>query len=166
MLGILSWYWGLGGIVALLVASVARLGAVSVDSIGYDWSVWHWLVLIVHTLFMAYAEGYRGFQLSFAPRVVARAWHLRQNPTLVCALLAPLFCMGYFKTTRRRLISAYVLTLSIVMLIILFQSLGQPLRGLLDVGVVVGLGWGTASMLSFALKALRTGSGAVSPELR
>lgn len=165
LLGLLSWYWGLGGIAALLVVSVVRLATISIDSLSVEWSLWHWVVLVVHTAFMAYAEGYRGFQRSFAPRVVARAWHLREHPTVLNAVAAPLFCMGYFGTTKRRLIGAYMLTIAIVILIILFQSLSQPLRGILDVGVVVGLGWGTASMMAFAVSALRTGSAAVSPEL-
>jgi len=165
LLGTLAWLWGLGGIVALLVTSSVRLAGIGWDSFNYDFNFWHWLLLVLHTLFMAHAEGYRGFQTSFSPRAVARAWHLRAHPTWFTTLLAPLFCMGYFGTTRRRMISAYALTVGIVLLIVAFQYLAQPWRGILDVGVVVGLTWGTASILVFALRTWTTGRATTSPEL-
>lgn len=165
ILGTAAWLWGLGGIVALLVTSSVRLASIGWDSFNYDFTLWHWLVLVVHTLFMAHAEGYRGFQRSFTPRAVARAWHLRAHPTWSTAILAPLFCMGYFNASRRRLISAYALTAGIVILIVLFQYLAQPWRGILDVGVVVGLTWGTTSIVVLATRSWISGRATVSPEL-
>ena len=114
---------------------------------------------------MAWSEGYRGFQQSFSPRLVARAKYLIAHPRPANVLLAPLFCMGYFRTTRRRLISVYALTVFIVLLIIAVRWLPQPWRGIVDAGVVVGLTWGLISMGAFTLKALAAADYPYAPEV-
>ncbi len=64
--------------------------------------------------------------------------------------------MHYFDTTTRQLISTYLLTLMIVLLIIVFHQLSQPWRGILDAGVVVGLSWGCLSIILLAIKHQRS----------
>ena len=145
--------WGLSGIVAMLALSVFRLSGLSFEAFQYPWDWRHWTVFVLNTAFMAHSEGYKGFQKSFAPRIVARAQTLQESPSLLRLLLAPLFCMGYFHATRRRLISVYALTIGIVTLIAAFQYISQPWRGILDCGVVVGLAWGIASIGLLAVKA-------------
>ncbi|MDH3450827.1 MAG: hypothetical protein OEN20_00290 [Gammaproteobacteria bacterium] len=157
--------WGLGGVIALLTMAVVRLTAIAIDAFQYPFDGWQWSVLIAHTAFMAHSEGYKGFQKSYAPRLVARARHLVAAPTPARIALAPLFCMGYFHATRRRLLSTYLLTVAIVVLIVVYHGLAQPWRGLLDFGVVVGLTWGIASILAFCVKALRRNDFDFSPEL-
>ena len=103
---------------------------------------------------MAYSEGYKGFQKSFSPRVVARARYLQNNPRPVHVLIAPLFCMGFFHATRRRMITAYVMTFAIVMAVILFNQISQPWRGILDAGVVVGLCWGIVSIMVYFFQSM------------
>lgn len=163
--GGLAAAWGLGGVLAILVYAVIRLAGRFLDAFAEPFSEIQWAVLVVNTVFMAYSEGYRGFQQSFAPRVVARAWTLVEQPTPLRAGLAPLFCMGFFHATRRRLIATYVLFFGVLVLILLIRLLPQPWRGILDFGVVVGLSWGILSILAFALKALRGRSFDVSPAL-
>ena len=145
--------WGLGGVIALLSSAVLRLVGLSIEAFGYTWDWRHWTVFILNIAFMAYSEGYKGFQKSFAPRVVARAQALRESPSFLRLLLAPLFCMGYFHATRRRLISVYALAIGIITLIVAFQYISQPWRGILDCGVVIGLAWGIASIGVLAVKA-------------
>ena len=145
--------WGLGGVVTMLTFAVFRLSGFSLEAFQYPWDWRHWTVFVLNMAFMAHSEGYKGFQKSFAPRVVARAQTLRGNPALLRLLLAPLFCMGYFHTTRRRLISVYVLTVGIITFIVAFQYISQPWRGILDCGVVVGLTWGIVSIGVFAVQA-------------
>tara|TARA_B100000029_G_scaffold512959_1_gene611040 strand:+ start:1241 stop:1753 length:513 start_codon:yes stop_codon:yes gene_type:complete len=157
--------WALTGFSALIVGAIYRLGLMTLDAfeIGLEW--YHWPILMASIAFMAYAEGYRGFQKQFSPRFAARVRHLRDNPRLLDVLLAPLFCMGYYYTTRRRLISIYVLTTTIVAFIIGFQYLTQPLRGLFDAGVVIGLAWGMVSIVYYCSKALTDTDYNFSPEL-
>ena len=147
--------WGLGGILAILAYAVFHLLGRSIEAFGYAWDWRHWALLILNTAFMAHSEGYMGFQKSFAPRVVARARVLDDRPSLLRLLLAPLFCIGYFHATRRRLLSIYTLTLGIGVLIVIFQYISQPWRGILDGGVVVGLTWGMTSIVVLAAKAWR-----------
>jgi hypothetical protein len=126
--------------------------------------MWQWMALILWTLFMGIAEGYRGFQQRFSPRVAARARYLRDHPTLVRMLLAPLFCMGYFHANRRTQITSISLTAGIVVLVVLVSFCPQPWRGIIDCGVVVGLMWGMISLGCFAWKALRDADFDYSPE--
>ncbi len=157
--------WGLGGILAFLTYAVYRLAGKFLEALDFSFTGPQWLLLVVNTAFMAYSEGYKGFHKSFAPRVVARALTLRSQAAGLRVLLAPLFCMGYFHTTRRRLLGTYGLTIGIAVLIVLFQYLPQPWRGILDFGVVVGLSLGIASILLFIDRALFRGGLEVSPEI-
>lgn len=165
LVGYLGAVWGLAGIAALLAYSIWRLAGVAADAWSYDLYAQHWAVLVVHVAFMAWSEGYRGFQQSFSPRIVARARYLMANPRPAYVLLAPLFCMGYFHTTRRRMISVYALTVFIVVLIIAVRWLPQPWRGIVDAGVVVGLLWGLISMAAFTLRALTADHYPYAPEV-
>ena len=154
MLGYFGAVWGIAGIAALLAYAAWRLAGVAAAAWNHDFYLYHWLVLAAHVAFMARSEGYRGFQQSFSPRIVARAKHLIAHPRPAHVLLAPLFCMGYFHTSRRRMTSVYVLTVFIITLIIAVRWLAQPWRGIVDAGVVVGLLWGLISMAAFTLRAL------------
>ena len=166
ILGYLGAAWGIAGIAALLGYSIWRLARVAVAAWNYDFHGYHWLVLAVHVTFMAWSEGYRGFQQSFSPRIVARAKYLMAHPRPAHVLLAPLFCMGYFYTTRRRMISVYALTVFIILLIIAVRwLLEQPWRGIIDAGVVVGLLWGLLSMVAFTLRALTDDNYPYAPEV-
>ncbi|MGB7300852.1 MAG: hypothetical protein WA888_01225 [Burkholderiaceae bacterium] len=144
--GALAAAWGLGGVLTLLLFAVTRMARTSFDALDMPLHAVHWLVLAANIVFMAYAEGYRGFQQSYSPRVVARARYLVNHWTVWRLIAAPLFCMGFFHATRRRLITAWVLTAAIVLMVFLFAQLPQPWRGVLDAGIVVGLGWGIISI--------------------
>ena len=109
----------------------------------------HWPLLLLSVTYMAYAEGFKGFHLGFAPRVVKRALYLTQNPKLSHVVFAPLFCMGYIHATKRRKISSLGLTGLIVCFVILVRLLPQPWRGILDAGVVTGLTIGCFSIMYF-----------------
>lgn len=164
-LGMIGAVWGMAGVIALLVYAIWRLGHLALDSFAYELSALQWLVLIANVLFMLYSEGYKGFQLSFAPRTAARALHLSRNPQGLRILLAPLFVMGFFHTTRRRLVGTYALTIMIVTFIILLQELDQPWRGIVDAGVVAGLIWGVASLCVYLAAAFGREEFRYSPEL-
>lgn len=111
----------------------------------------HWLALAFSVIYMAYAEGYKGFHLGFAPRVVVRARYLADNPRPLHVLLAPLFCMGYIYATRKRQIVSFALTTMIICFVLIARSMPQPWRGILDAGVVVGLSLGVLSIAYFLI---------------
>lgn len=165
LLGRFGAAWGISGVCLLILFAVYRLSGMAMNAFVVDLQWYHWLVLISNSVFMAYSEGYKGFQLAFAPRVAARARYLLNHPRLLHVLLAPLFCMGYFHTTRKRLVVAYGLLLGILILILIYQQLSQPWRGILDVGVVIGLSWGLVSLVWFSFQAMAAESFQYSPEM-
>jgi uncharacterized membrane protein len=164
-LGNLGALWGLAGVLGLLLSACYRLWPKAVDAFSHSLAWYHWASLAVIVLGMAYAEGYKGFQLAFSPRTAARARYLRQNPRIINVILAPFFCMGYFHATKRRKVTSISLTLGIIVLIILVSFVPQPWRGIIDAGVVVGLVWGIVSLLVFSVQALLRGDYPFSPEV-
>jgi hypothetical protein len=157
--------WGIAGFSLLLGYAIIRLAPIAIDAFSHPFLWYHWLALILNTLLMAYSEGYRGFQQGLSPRVAARARYLYHHPNSLHALLSPLFCMGYFYTTKRRQVATISLTIGIIILILLVRLLGQPWRGIIDVGVIIGLSWGLVSLMIFTIKAFTTQHFDFSPEL-
>lgn len=164
-LGMLAAFWGVGGAIALLGFAVVRMFNQCVDATKYPLDAWHIIVLVVWTFFMAYSEGYRGFQRGYSPRVAARALYLREHSTPLRFALAPLFCMGFFHAPRRRRITVVVLVFAISLLVVLFRQLPQPWRGVLDFGVVVGLTWGIIATLIYFFKYIHTADVPINAEV-
>lgn len=149
ILRIFSAVWGGIGVALFLGYAVYRLLNHFLVIMDYDLTRLQWLALICNVLFMAYTEGYRGFQQGFAPRVAARVLHLSQHATWLNGLLAPAFCLGYFGTTRRRQFTVVIISSMIFALVAVVSHLPQPWRAIVDAGVVVGLLWGLISFIVF-----------------
>lgn len=166
MLGWIGALWGLAGVMALLGCAIYRLTPIAMEALRMDLSTTQWVVLIIWTVFMLVAEGYRGFQKKFSPRTAARIRHLRDHPKPLHVVLAPLFCMGYFHARRKTRIIAFALTFGIILLVVLVRVLfEQPWRGIIDAGVVLGLTYGAISLLLFTIKALGKDPFPHSPEV-
>jgi hypothetical protein len=149
--GWLALIWGFGGVLALLGRGLGRLIPVAAEALTSNLTAGHWAFLAVWLLFMGYTEGYRGFHQRFAPRVASRALWLAHHPRPLHLLLAPFFCTGLFHANRRRLITSWSLVIGIPLLVIVVRALPSPWRGLVDAGVVLGLGWGWASTLIYSV---------------
>lgn len=147
--------WGIIGVSALLGSAIYRLTPMAMASFAEPLSAVHYLGYAFSLFFMGYTEGYKAFQKQFSPRIPARARYIATNPTWARVLLAPLFCMGFFHATKKRLIVTWSLSFGIVGLIILVGRVPQPWRGILDLGVVVALAWGLVAMWVFALRAMK-----------
>jgi len=146
--GVLIVFWGVLGNIYLIGNAIWRLTPLAIEPIEKNMlSTWHWIVYITWCIMNAYMEGYKGFQKSFSPQLVERALYLGRNPTLGRVIFAPLFCMGLFHATKRRLIVSWCVLLGVISLIILIRMLSQPWRGIIDAGVVIGLGLGLLSIL-------------------
>ena len=165
MLRLFAMSWGLGGILYGLASAVLGLWGRASEALGMELTAVHWAFTIPWVLFMAYTEGHRGFHRSFSPRVVARAWALGRDPRPLHVALAPFFCMGFFHGSRRRILVSWVLTFFIVVLVLGVRLMSQPWRGLVDLGVVVGLSWGSVSIAWLALQSFRAGGTDVDPQL-
>jgi hypothetical protein len=164
-LGLLGAAWGVGGLVVLLTRSIWKLTPMALEPLDMDLAWWHWLAYVGSVVFMAYSEGYKGFQKGFSPRVVARGVHLMRNPSVLRVLFAPAFCMGLFHATRKRQIVAWSVLIGVAGLVVLIRNVDQPWRGIIDAGVVVGLSWGTLAILAFAWRALKGGTLTVDPDV-
>ena len=162
----LVYAWALLGVVALLLQAVVRLTPIAWEPIALGTlSTSEAIVYVGWVLFNAYAEGYRGFQKAFCPRVIARAHHVAQHPTPLHALLAPAFAMCLLHATRRRLIVSWSLVGGLTLLVLAVRTMPQPWRGIVDGGVVVGLGWGLLALVLGSLRALALGPPAVNLHL-
>lgn len=146
--------WGVVGVLGFLAYAVIGLLPLAIDALRYAWQWYHWLTLLAQVVFMAYAEGYRGFQQRFSPRAAARARHLMQHPQIRHVILAPLFCMGVVYADWRLRLRILLLTAFIVLVVVLLSRVEQPWRGIIDAGVVVGLLWGMISLFIFSIQAL------------
>lgn len=163
--GLIAATWAIAGVSLLLLNAIFRLSNIAWELTDYSLSWYHWVILGLNLIFMAYSEGYKGFQLKFAPRFAARCLYLRRNPRPLHALLAPLFCMGFFHTTRKRKVITFTITLTIIGFIQIAHLLQQPWRGILDAGVVLGLTWGLLSTYYYLQKAFNDNNFDHTPEL-
>jgi len=153
MLGTFAAMWGYAGICLIFASAIYRLGPMALQLTTQTLHWYHWLALLFSVVFMGFAEGYKGFQKGFSPRVAARMRYLSNDVTPVRVLLAPLFCMGFFHSERRRKIVTFTLTIGILIIIQVVHHVPQPWRGIIDAGVVLGLLWGIVSLTLFTLKA-------------
>lgn len=158
--------WAVLGVIAILLESVVRLLPRALEPI-LDGTLDRAGVLayVAAIVLLGYAEGYRGFQLRFSPRVIVRGLAVAERGRWWLIALAPLMAMGLIHANRRRLISSWTLVLCIVGLVLLVGLLEQPWRGAIDAGVVVGLSWGSVATLVLMVLALRGKLPSVDPDL-
>lgn len=160
-----SW-WGIGGIVLLLGSAAWRLLWASKPAWPELLKPGYAAIALVWLLLLGYVKGYRLLGQRLVPRVVCRAHYLRQHPAPMhwWCLLAPLFCMGYFHSTRRRLCSSWGISTGIVVLVILLQHLVQPWRSIIDLGAAASLALGAVALL-WQSRYLSRGLPRVSPDI-
>jgi len=156
MLGRLAAIWGFVGVCLFLGSAIVKLALIAAQIDLEELSIWQWIIMCAWVAFMAYYEGYKGFQKSFSPRVASRVHYLLENLTPLRFVLAPLFCLGFFDAERKRIIFIFCLTAAIMLVVSLVKHMPMPWRGIMDVGVVVGLSWGLTSVVIFSVKAFFT----------
>lgn len=158
--------WGVFGFVAIIAHALTRLTPFAIEPIEQGMmEPLHWAVAGAWIVFMLYSEAYKGFHLAFSPRLAARAMHLAENPRPLHAIFAPAYVMGLFHATRKRLIVSWCLLVGIVALVIAVKELAQPWRGIVDLGVVIGLFAGTLSVLWYFARAARGDAMPVDPDI-
>jgi hypothetical protein len=113
-------------------------------------------------LFFAYAKGYKGFHCKFSPLVVKRSFRLASAQstaaqTIMNYVLAPLYSMGLIHATKKRLITSWAVSTGVTALVVVVKRLSPVWRCILDAGVVVGLTYGSLSIVWLFLKSIVTG---------
>lgn len=146
--------WGVVGVMALLAEAQLRLVPRAAEALAMDLGPAAWAVLAAWVAFMGYVEGWHGFHRRFSPRVIARAATLLGQPVGLRTVLAPLFCMSLFHASPRGLRVAWGVWVGVAALIVAVSTLAQPWRGIVDTGVVVGLGIGVVSLVWHGSRAL------------
>ena len=149
--------WGLLGVMSLLGQAIYKLTPMAIEPLGPDMSWWVAVCYVLCVVFMLYSEGYKGFHLNFAPRVVGRAAWLTDpgnTPRLHWLIFAPFFLMGLIGSNRRRTIIQWVLVSAIIVAVMVVRQLSQPWRGVVDAGVVAGLGLGCMSIFFYLVRSL------------
>lgn len=165
LIGALASCWGFIGFFSMVGFAMVRLSAHTIEAFAQPFTLWQWAVLIVSLIFMAYSEGYKGFQKSFAPRFAARIHYLSSQANVLQLILAPLFCMGFFNAPKRRIITSTLLSTMIIIFVLLFKHIPQPWRGIFDAAVVLGLIWGLTATAVFCYQAFMTSKPVADPEV-
>jgi uncharacterized membrane protein YedE/YeeE len=147
-------FWAYLGVIGLLGQSIFRLVPIALEPLRngpmtllQNSVYWGWAVSSI------YLEGYRGFHLRFVPRVIRRARLLAQEPTPLRGALAPLYVMGFFDAPPADKRAAWGVTTAVLCAVFVVRTLGQPWRGIIDGGVVMGLGAGMVSLIATAHEA-------------
>ncbi len=148
-----TFIWAILGVTILLLQAQLRLGQIAWEALSSGTLTPFQLgVCAVWTAMNGYMEGYRGFHLRFVPRVVARAHHLAVSEPGFPKLLGPIYAMAYVRAAKKAKYAAWGVTIAVVIAIVVVRRLPQPWRGIIDAGVVTGLGLGTLSLLAAAAK--------------
>jgi len=146
--------WGFAGVVVLLIQAIVRLTPVAAAAIASLRDGVAWTVLVGWLVLNGYGEGYRGFHLRFSPRVVARSRELARHPTWIRVLAAPAYCMSLFGASARGMLVSRCILMGVLALVVAMRFIPQPWRGIVDAGVVAGLGIGLLSLTYYGARAL------------
>jgi hypothetical protein len=158
--------WGIGGVLLLLLQAVFRLSHYAIEPwLDDSMSGAQIALYLAWVVVAAYSEGYKAFHLRFCPKVIARALHLARHPQPLHVALAPAFCMALFHAQRRSLLVSRITLTLILCAIALLRITPQPWRGIVDGGVVAGIGLGTLSLLLQVVQVFTGQRAPASPEL-
>ena len=147
-LGCFGASWGVLGVCTILLHGVVRLWPHAIEPLRTrSLSLTLVAAYAVCIGALVYAEGYRGFHKSLAPKFARRARDIAECPTLDRVILAPAVCLGLYRVPRRELVASWVLLVVIVGFIATVRHLPPIWRGAVDAGVVAGLSMGTAALI-------------------
>lgn len=153
--GRIAYFWGLAGILALLLEAAFSLGSRGVTAVAGGLDPLQATTLVLLTAGFLYAEGVRGFQERWVPRVVGRLGGLRREAPLLRRLLAPLHAMGLVANPRGVLLRAWLGVAAIVTAVLIVRAFPEPWRGIVDLAVAIALLWGAGALLVQAVRASR-----------
>lgn len=143
-----AFIWSVLGVTALLLQAQVRLGQIAWEALSSGTLTPVQVgICTIWTIMNGYLEGYRGFHMRFVPRVLARAHHLATHPGAFPKILGPIYAMAYVRASKKAKYAAWGVTVAVLIAIVVVRRLPQPWRGIIDAGVVAGLGLGTLSLL-------------------
>jgi len=151
-------FWGTFGVVYILAKAIKRVLPIALEPFNgvgaQPLSRFQLIAYVTTCLWFAYVEGYKGFQCKFSPLVVKRSQTLKSgSSSFIDFLLAPLYSMGLFHATKKRMIVSWSISIGVAVIVAAVKKLPYPWRNIIDAGVVAGLGYGSLSILVIAAKA-------------
>jgi len=123
--------------------------------LGVVWAIMGVSALLLNAIVRLAGRGWEALQMDLS----AVQWVV-----LVVFALFMMVAEGY-RGFQKKISPAWILTIMIIVLIIAVSFLAQPWRGIVDVGVVLGLSWGLISFWIFCVKALTKVEFSHSPEM-
>lgn len=159
---VLTSLWGSCGVVYILAKAIKRVVPIALEPFTKAEGVVpltqvQLAAYVITCLWFAYVEGYKGFQLKFSPLVVSRSFTLQPSSPPIHVLLAPLYSMGLFHATKKRMIVSWSVTIGVAAIVAAVKRMPYPWRNIVDAGVVCGLTWGSISILGGYIISLVTG---------
>jgi len=139
--------YSIGGVILIFSSAIFRLLPHVLEGFTYQFSNLQWIVLIFYLLIMIVGKGFFALHRGFVPRVIKRSDQIVENGKLIDRILAPLYCMGFFNAPMKRMLISYVMIFFIVSFIVNASRISQPWRGIIDLGVIVGLSLGIISLI-------------------
>jgi len=161
--------YGTGGVMYILIKAIRRVVPIALEPFGktaVPMSQFQLSAYIATVAWFAYVEGYKGFQTKFSPLVVSRSLTLEPGYAKIHHyLLAPLYSMGLFHATRKRVAVSWGVTIGVFVIVHAVKHLAYPWRNIVDAGVVAGLTWGCISTAAQYVKAILGGKAPADPML-
>lgn len=165
--------WGSGGVAYILIKAILRILPIALEpfvkgggEVVAPLTSFQLALYVGTSLWFAYVEGYKGFQKKFSPLVVSRSRTLVVGTSSYLHIfLAPLYSMGLFHATKKRVITSWSVTIGVAGIVAAVKRLPYPWRNIVDAGVVVGLTWGTLSIFFEFAQALMMGKSPSDPAL-
>eukprot|EP00569_Conticribra_weissflogii_P003713 CAMPEP_0171328722 /NCGR_PEP_ID=MMETSP0878-20121228/815_1 /TAXON_ID=67004 /ORGANISM="Thalassiosira weissflogii, Strain CCMP1336" /LENGTH=267 /DNA_ID=CAMNT_0011828591 /DNA_START=246 /DNA_END=1049 /DNA_ORIENTATION=+ len=160
---VIASLWGTCGVAYILIKAIKRVVPIALEPFMTGEGVVpltnvQLAAYILTCLWFAYVEGYKGFQRKFSPLVVSRSFTLQPSlSTIHHVILAPFYSMGLFHATRKRMIVSWSVSVGVTAIVAAVKRFPYPWRNIVDAGVVVGLTWGTVSILGGYIISLVTG---------
>lgn len=147
--------WSIIQVLCILTNAIRRLLPIAIQPfLQNDLEPFQWGLYISWALYMAYMEGYESFQKKFSPLIVKRAFKMSdQSLTPLNIIFAGPYAMGMFGATRKRMIISWSVTGLVFGLVKIVKKLPYPYRSIVDAGVIVGLTYGSTSILLITIRA-------------
>ena len=150
--------WSVLSVLAILGNAIRRVLPIALQPLEEnDLTSIQWGAYAIWAVYMAYAEGYKAFQLKLSPLIIRRAVELNQRLSFFRVLFAGPYCMGLFGATKKRMIIGWSISAGVTALVVLVKKLPYPWRSIVDGGVVIGLTYGALSISYNYLKTLIVG---------
>lgn len=143
-------HWGVLGVGLILLNAISRFGPVALEPLRRrDLTLAQGCAYAATVASLAYVKGHRALSKKFTPLVVARAFTLGPEGgccTALRAVLAPLYSIGLFHATAKRMAVGWGIMAAVACLVVGVKRLPYPWRSIVDAGVAVGLSLGVAAL--------------------